>query len=87
MTINKFLQQTGWPLGHPDDDPLGLSELSSRIGYHSLSLELQNPGFQSQFLYCCATASDSLLSGQNINIVVSDTFLLLTAKILIFLSY
>jgi len=79
--INGFLHQTGWPL-HPDDDPLGLSSLLLRIGYHDLSLELQNPGFQSQLLYQCATALDSLLSGQNI--VVTNTFLLLSSKILIF---
>jgi hypothetical protein len=69
-----FLQRTGWPLGDPNEDPLGLRELSSWIGYLDLSSHLAHPGFRSQLLYRCATASDSLLGGQNI--IVSSTFMI-----------
>ncbi|KAF8315534.1 uncharacterized protein EI90DRAFT_3135107 [Cantharellus anzutake] len=67
--IEGFLRRTGWPLG---TDPLGLASLSSGLGYDNLSMHLDNPGFRSQLLYRCATASDSLLSGQQIRVTFSD---------------
>jgi hypothetical protein len=69
--IEGFLQRTGWPLG---TDPLGLASLSSGLGYDNLSVHLDNPGFRSQLLYRCATASDSLLSGQQIQVGSSFPF-------------
>ena len=69
--IEGFLQWTGWPLHIPDNDPLGLASLSSRIGYNDLSTHLNHTGFRSQLLYCCATALDSLLVGQGIRVFTS----------------
>ncbi|KAF8337988.1 uncharacterized protein EI90DRAFT_3151826 [Cantharellus anzutake] len=70
--IEGFLQRTGWPLHSANDDPLGLTTLSSNIGYQDLSAHLEHPGFRSQLFYRCATASDSLLSGQRIQVTITD---------------
>ena len=64
--ISGFLQQNGFPLQNLNEDHLGLRDLSSRICYIDLSSQIEHPGFWSQLMYCCATASDSLLGGQNI---------------------
>ncbi|KAF8327243.1 uncharacterized protein EI90DRAFT_3018300 [Cantharellus anzutake] len=71
--IEGFLRRTGWPLGDSGNDPLGLANCLFRLGYDDLQSHLNSPGFRSQLLYCCATSSDSLLGGQQIRIVFSDT--------------
>lgn len=64
--IEGFLTCTGLPGGV---DNFGFQLQAEKLGYPDFNPAISSPGFRPQLFYHCATATDSLMQGQNVKVM------------------